>query len=77
MVTLSERYGQDLWQFEETGPHAGNWSRVVGEMNNMFKTTCWKTAQSELPRLVSADSNGRARIICSRYRSTYVLAELW
>ena len=64
MVTISEGFGQNIWQMEEVGPHAGKWSRISGEMaRNGYALDI----QSNLPRVVSADSDGIARIIPSLF----------
>ena len=65
---------QDLWQFELTRPHNGNWSRISAFdpfMSQFYRTPFyvtndWRSGQStqwNLPKYVSADSEGVARII--------------
>ena len=62
--------GQELWHMEEIGPHTGRWSQISGKIASPPFRTKYKQGYSEqwdLHRLVSADSEGIARIIPSRF----------
>ena len=71
---------------EEIGPYKGTWSRISGKMGSpSFNTAYFQftpsgfTIQENSPRGVSADSDGIARIIPSKFRiyeQTLTAAEL-
>ena len=64
-----------FWQFEQTGPHAGDWSRLRVEMDHPFHVNSHD--QFTLPHLVSAGSNGHTRIYSSEFGITDGFGALW
>ena len=83
MFTILEWFGQNLWQMEKIGPHAGNWSRISGRLASppfstsyIQETPSGYTSQKDLPRIVSADSEGIARIIPSKVNGKRTAAKL-
>ena len=52
-----------IWQFEQTGPNKGTWNRTSVRHDKGFYCNYKKQSNRYIPRLVSADSEGIARII--------------
>ena len=59
---IRENLPNDIWQFQQTNLHSGTWSRISVRSDSPFDDTY----PSFLPNIVSADSEGIARIITGR-----------
>ena len=63
---------------EMIGPHTGRWSLISGKIaSSPFRTKykldtpSGKSTQEDFPRLISADSEGKARIFPSKFTTSF------
>ena len=53
----------DVWQFEKTGPHRGDWGRLPAALDHPFRVN--GHIRITMPHFVTASAEGIVRIISS------------